>query len=270
MIRDLVPDDLWARIAPILPPPPQRRNRHPGRRRTDDRTALAGILFVLRTGAAWRDVPRQEMGLLSGVTAWRRLRDWTEAGVWPRLHAAILAELRKAGLLEMDDCAIDGSHVRSLKGGAHTGPSPVDRGRPGSKHHIIVDRKGTPLAVSLTGGNRHDVTQLIPLIDAIPRIRGLRGRPRHRPQRLYADRGYDFDKYRRLLRRRGIAPKIARRGAPHGSGLGKTRWVVERTFAWLHQFKRLRIRYEMRADLHLGLLQLACGIICLRHLRAAF
>ncbi len=68
----------------------------------------------------------------------------------------------------------------------------------------------------------------------------------------------------------GIAPKIARRGAPHGSGLGKTRWVVERTFAWLHQFKRLRIRYEMRADLHLGLLQLACGIICLRNLRAAF
>lgn len=110
-----MPDDLWARIAPILPPPPQRRNQHPGRRRTDDRTALAGILFVLRTGAAWRDVPRQETGC-SGVTAWRRLRDWTEAGVWPRLHAAILAELRKAGLLEMDDCAIDGSHVRSLKG----------------------------------------------------------------------------------------------------------------------------------------------------------
>ncbi|MEU5459623.1 IS5 family transposase [Streptomyces globisporus] len=269
MIRDLVPDDLWARFAPILPPPPQRRNQHPGRRRTDDRIALAGILFVLRTGAAWRDVPRKEIGC-PGVTAWRRLRDWTEAGVWPRLHAAILAELRKAGLLEMDDCAIDGSHVRSLKGRAHTGPSPIDRGRPGSKHHIVVDRRGTPLAVSLTGGNRHDVTQLIPLIDAIPRIRGLRGRPRHRPQRLYADRGYDFDKYRRLLRRRGIAPKIARRGAPHGSGLGKTRWVVERTFAWLHQFKRLRIRYEMRADLHLGLLQLACGITCLRNLRAAF
>ncbi|MFF8295080.1 IS5 family transposase [Streptomyces globisporus] len=268
-MRDLVPDDLWARIAPILPPLRSGGiNIRGDAGQTTAPPALAGILFVLRTGAAWRDVPRQEIGC-SGGTAWRRLRDWTEAGVWPRLHAAILAELRKAGLLEMDDCAIDGSHVRSLKGGAHTGPSPVDRGRPGSKHHIVVDRRGTPLAVSLTGG-KHDVSQLIPLIDAIPRIRGLRGRPRHRPQRLYADRGYDFDKYRRLLRRRGIAPKIARRGAPHGSGLGKTRWVVERTFAWLHQFKRLRIRYEMRADLHLGLLQLACGIICLRNLRAAF
>lgn len=80
----------------------------------------------------------------------------------------------------------------------------------------------------------------------------------------------DFDKYRRLIRARGITPKIARRGTPHGSGLGKTRWVVERTFAWLHQFKRLRTRYEIRADLHLALLQLACSIICLRRLRTSF
>ncbi|MEU8975703.1 IS5 family transposase [Streptomyces monashensis] len=142
-------------------------------------------------------------------------------------------------------------------------------GRPGSKHHVMVDRQGTPLAVSLTGGNRHDVTQLTPLLDAIPRIGGLRGRPRNRPKRMFADRGYDFDKYRRLLWKRGIKPLIARRGVAHGSGLGKTRWVVERTFAWLHRFKRLRIRYERRADLHHGLLQLACCLICLRRLQAS-
>ncbi|MEV6536913.1 IS5 family transposase [Streptomyces sp. NPDC048448] len=269
MNSDLVPDDLWAHVAPLLPPCAERRHRHAGRRRIPDRIALAGILYVLRTVVAWRDVPRQLVGC-SGVTAWRRLRDWTEAGIWPRLHTALLTELRAAGLLEMDNCAVDGSHVRALKGGFHTGPSPVDRGRPGSKHHLIVDRHGTPLAVSLTGGNRHDVTQLMPLLDAIPRIPGLRGRPRHRPRRLFADRGYDFDKYRRLLRSRGITPKIARRGAPHGSGLGKTRWVVERAFAWLHQFKRLRNRYEIRADLHQGLLELACSMICLGRLRTAF
>ena len=135
---------------------------------------------------------------------------------------------------------------------------------------MIVDRQGTPLAVSLTGGNRHDVTELIPLLDAIPPIAGQRGRPRSRPKRLFADPGYDLDKYRRPLWKRGIKPVIARRGAPHGSGLGQTRWVVERTFAWLHQFKRLRIRYEHRADLHQGLLELACSIICLRRLRKAF
>lgn len=153
--------------------------------------------------------------------------------------------------------------------GDHVGPSPVDRARPGSKHHLIVDRHGTPLAVTLAGGNRHDVTQLLPLLDAIPSIRGLRGRPRRKPRRLYADRGYDFDKYRRLLWKHGIKPLIARRGVAHGSGLGKVRWVIERTFAWLHQFKRLRTRYERRADLHQGLLELACSLICLRRLRTS-
>ncbi|MEU3044737.1 IS5 family transposase [Streptomyces diastaticus] len=255
MRADLVPDDLWERVAPLLPPAPERRHRYPGRLRVPDRAALAGVMYVLRTGVAWRDVPAEAVGC-SGVTAWRRLRDWSE--------------LRRAGLLDLDDCAVDGSHVRALKRGDHTGPSPVDRARPGSKHHVIVDRHGTPLAVTLTGGNRHDVTQLLPLLDSVPPIRGLRGRPRRKPRRLYADRGYDFDKYRRLLWKRGVKPVIARRGVAHGSGLGKVRWVVERTFAWLHQFKRLRIRYERRADLHQGLLELACSLICLRRLRASF
>ncbi|EOM74571.1 transposase [Rhodococcus rhodnii LMG 5362] len=124
--------------------------------------------------------------------------------------------------------------------------------------------------MSLTGGNRHDVTQLMPLVEAIPRIRGRRGRPRNRPRRLFADRGYDYDKYRNLLRGKGITPMIARRGVAHGSGLGKVRWVVERTFAWLHQFKRLRTRSEVHANLHQGLLELACSIICLRRLRKSF
>ncbi|MGI5341445.1 IS5 family transposase [Streptomyces sp. CA-181903] len=267
MPDDLVSDDLWARVAPLLPSRPPRRYRHPGRLPADDRAALRGIVYVLRKGVSWWDMPAERTGC-SGITAWRRLRDWTEAGVWPRLHEVLLAELRAVGLLEMGEAAIDGSHVWALKRGAHTGPSPVDRGRTGSKHHLIVDRHGTPLAVTLTGGNRHDVTQLLPLLNAIPPVRGLRGRPRRRPRRLFADRGYDYDKYRRL-RRRGITPRIARRGVAHGSGLGKTRWVVERTFAWLHQFKRLRIRYEIRANLHLALLQLACSIICLRRLRTA-
>ncbi|MFI0960648.1 IS5 family transposase [Streptomyces sp. NPDC021080] len=263
MSIDLVSDDLWDRIAPLLPERPPRRHRHPGRLPVPDRVALAGIVYVLRKGVAWCDVPVQVVGC-SGATSWRRLRDWTEAGVWPRLHATLLTELRRVDLLDLDDCSVGGSHVRALKGGSRVGPSPVDRTRPGSKHHLIVDRHGTPLAVTLTGGNRHDVTQLLPLLDAIPPIRGRRGRPRRKPRRLYADRGYDFDKYRRLLWKRGVKPLIARRGVAHGSGLGKVRWVVERAFAWLHQFKRLRTRYERRADLHQGLLEPACSLIRLR------
>jgi transposase len=125
---------------------------------------------------------------------------------------------------------------------------------------------GLPLAVALTGGHRNDVTRLIPLIQAVPPIRGVPGRPLQRPGRIYADRGYDHDKYRDLVRGLGIVPHIARRGAENGSGLDTKRWVVERGFAHLHTFKRLCIRYERRADIHQAFLSLACSIICLRAL----
>jgi transposase len=155
------------------------------------------------------------------------------------------------------------------KGGSATGPSPVDRARAGSKHHLLVDAGGIPLAWSVTGGNRNDVTQLIPLLEAVPAVAGLPGRPRRRPACLVADRGYDHDKYRRLLRERGITPLIARRETEHGSGLGRTRWVVERTFAHLHNFKRLLVRFERRAEMHLALLGLACCLVCFRRLRSS-
>ncbi|MGW0891528.1 IS5 family transposase [Saccharopolyspora sp. NPDC002578] len=154
-------------------------------------------------------------------------------------------------------CLPRAGHARRPK----TGPSPVDRARPGSKHHMISDARGTPLAVTLTGGNRNDVTQLIPLTDAVPGVRGRRGRPRFRPDTVYADRAYDHDKYRRLLRHRRITPVIARRGDEHGSGLGVVRWVIERSLGWLHWPRRLRIRWERRADIHDSLLQLTTCLI---------
>ena len=99
-----------------------------------------------------------------------------------------------------------------MKGGAATGPSPVDRGKTGSKHHVIVEAHGIPRATILTGGNRNDVTRLLPLIEAVPPIRGKRGRPRRRPRHLYADRGYDHEAYRDWVRAVQFIPHIARRG----------------------------------------------------------
>ncbi|AIA07800.1 hypothetical protein DC74_7378 [Streptomyces noursei] len=121
--------------------------------------------------------------------------------------------------------------------------------------------------MSLTGGNRNDVTQLLPLLDKIPAVAGAVGRPRHRPDTLFADRGYDHDKYRRLLRQRGIRPVIARRGKRHGSGLGIFRYVVERTISWLHGFRRLHIRWERRDDIHEAFLGLATCLITYRHVQ---
>lgn len=151
--------------------------------------------------------------------------------------------------------------------GALTGPSPVDRGRTGSKHHLLTDPSGIPLAISLTGGNRNDVTQLLPLVDGLAPVKGKVGRPRQRADALLADRGYDHDKYRRELRKRGVKPVIARRGVQHGSGLGTQRWVVERTFAWLHNLRRLRTRYERSDELHMAFMLLGCAVVCQRMLR---
>ena len=120
--------------------------------------------------------------------------------------------------------------------------------------------------MKLTGANANDITQLLPLVDAIPRVRGKRGRPRQRPKQVQGDRGYDSEPHRDELRARGIEPVLAKRNTPHGSGLGVYRWVVERTLAWLHQFRRLRVRYERRDDIHEAFLTIGCIVICWRHL----
>lgn len=131
---------------------------------------------------------------------------------------------------------------------------------------MITDAQGIPLAAHVTGANVPDVTQAMALVEAIPPVKGKRGRPRQRPRQVQGDRGYDAAWVRQELRRRHIRPVLAKRRKPHGSGLGITRWVVERTLSWLHQFRRLRVRYERRADIHEAFLTLACIIICARFL----
>jgi transposase len=153
------------------------------------------------------------------------------------------------------------------KGGDDTGRNPVDRGKPGSKYHLVVGRRGVPLAVALSAANVHDGRRLAPLIDAIPPIvgpRGRPGRPRFRPAKLHADKAYDGAEHRRALRARGIAPRIARRGVESSERLGRHRWVVERSLAWLLGCRRLGVRYERDPDLLRGLLHLARSLICLR------
>jgi transposase len=118
----------------------------------------------------------------------------------------------------------------------------------------------------LTGGHRNDVTQLLPLIDAVKPIRSRVGRPRKRPSKPVADRGYDHDKYRREPWRRGIKPVIGRRASEHGSRLGKQRWIVEAAVNFLHQFRRLRIRWERDPEMHLAFLLRACSLLCWRRL----
>src|SRR3712207_2829390 len=120
------------------------------------------------------------------------------------------------------------------KGGELTGPNPTDRGKAGSKYHLLVDANGLPLNIAVSGANRHDSMFLEPMLDSMPAIKGVgRGHPRRRPVKLHADKGYDNPRVRRYLRRRGITARIARRGIESSERLGRHRWVVERTNGWL-------------------------------------
>lgn len=230
------------------------------------RACLTGILFVLRTGIPWQMLP-QELGCGSGMTCWRRLRDWQAAGIWDLMHFALLDWLARHDLIDWSRAVVDSCSVRAVSGGDQTGSNPTDRAKLGSKRHLICDGRGVPLAVRLTGANRNDSQEALALVDAILPLQGERGRPRHRPDCVVGDRGYDAEAIRYGLRTRGILPLVARRRTKHGSGLGTWRWVAERTFAWLNQFRRLRVRYERRADIHRAFLSLGCALICWQFLR---
>ncbi|MDI4655129.1 IS5 family transposase [Xanthobacter autotrophicus] len=261
MAKQLLPDALWAEIAPLFPPAAPRPKG--GRPRVENREALTGILFVLYTAIPWERLQVEVAGC-SGMTCWRRLRAWQDARLWDEIHRHMLERLSLAGEIDWSRASVDSSSVPAKKGGDAIGPNPTDRGKRGTKRHIVVDRRGLPLAVVLTGANRHDSMALTTVVDAIQPVRQRRGRPRKRPQKLHADKGYDFDRRRKDLRKRGITPRITRRGIDSSEHLGKHRWVVERTFAWINKFRRLTIRYERHVDLYRAFLVLAAAIICFR------
>ena len=186
MRKLLVEDKLWKQVEPLLPVPKPRRFRYPGRKPLDNRRALTGVLFVLKTGIAWNDLP-QEMGCGSGVACWGRLRDWHAAGVWAPLHEVLLAELRYADKIDWSRAAADSTTLRALRGGDQTGKTPTDRGRKGTRDHLLTDGTGVPLAAHATGANRHDVTQLKALVEAVPPVAGKPGHPKHKPEAVLAE-----------------------------------------------------------------------------------
>ena len=123
MAKPILDDALWELIGPLLPPPKPRRRRHPGRKPIPHRAALTGILYVLRTGIPWEYLP-QEMGCGSGMTCWRRLRDWQAAGAWEHIRCRLLNELRAAGKIDWSRAVVDSASLRALKGGRTRAPIP--------------------------------------------------------------------------------------------------------------------------------------------------
>ena len=166
----------------------------------------------------------------------------------------------------LEPCLAGRGQHPGQKGGDEVGPNPTDRGKPGTKRHVVVERKGLPLAALRTGANRHESVVFETLLDAIPPIRQPNGRRRKRPHKLHADKGYDIPRCRRALTKRHIRIRIARKGIDSSQRLGRHRWVVERPLAWLNRYRRLTVRYERRADIHQAFLTLGCALICFKAL----
>lgn len=257
-----VPEALWRTIAPLLPP--ERPKPKGGRPRVPDRVVLAGILYQLRTGCQWKALP-SEFG--SGSTCHLRLQQWRQAGVFTDIFVALLERNDKRRGIAWKWTALDGFIVKAPKGGDLTGANPTDRGKRGTKRHILTDRRGVPLAATLSAANVHDKWLLAATLDAVV-IRAPRG-PR-RPKHLCLDKGYDFLDCEAAVRQRRIVPHIRRKGEPpligrvHGR---PRRWVVERTGSWQNHFRALLIRWERKAENYLALLHLACGLIAFQQAR---
>jgi transposase len=256
-----MPEEFYDELEVHLPPE-QPVGPAGGRPRVPHRSVVKVLWFVLTSGCRWEDVPK-ELGC-SGRTAHRRLQEWEQLGIWDRLHVHLLTLLKQAQEFDPSLVVVDSVIVRAFGGGAQTGPSPVDRRKSGTKHTLMVDRNGIPLAIKMAPAGASDHTQILPTLLKFPRVRGTRGRPKERPDELLADRGYDSHHTRALLRWLGIEPRIGRRNTPHGSGLGRLRWVVERTISWLKGLRRLRVRYDRLQVIQEAWNTLAAAVICFR------
>ena len=248
MAKPLVSDELWAVVAPLLPP--ERPSPKGGRPRVADRAALTGILFVLKSGIPWEMLP-QEMGCGSGMTCWRRLRDWQEAG---RLGTAPPRAARPARRGQRDrlEPLLAGQRQRpGQKGGELHRPEP-DRSRQAGHEAPRHRRRRRHPARRSCSPPRQRPRQ--PAFRAAARRRAADPAVRRAgrgsgPSKLHADKAYDYRRCRRACRKRGASPLASPARGRSSERLGRHRWVVERTLAWLARFRRLTIRYERRADI---------------------
>lgn len=259
----LIPDELWTLEAPLLPSFADRPQGG-GTAPCDERAVFTAVVYVLTSGCAWRHLPPAFD--TSSATAHRRFTAWTEAGLWRRLHRAVLDELGARDEVDWTSAIIDAASVHAKKGGSLTGSNPVDRGKKGSKLHVLSDTQGIPLAVAVSGANLHDSQAFEPLMLAIPDIRSRRGPRRRRPVKNRADEAYFSADHLAWLRGRSLIPRIARRGIESGERLGRHRWKIERSIAWLFGYRRLTVRYERKGSHFLAFLGLTAALICYKKL----
>lgn len=265
-LRHALSDDHYALIESLLP-----TNDRPGHPWKSHRSVINGVLWILHTGAPWRDLPRATYG--PWQTVYERFNRWSKDGTWGRILEALHVRLDANGKIDWDLFCIDGSSVRAARAAAGASPTdgtaaePADhalgrsRGGNGSKIQLVCDGHGLPMAVTVTAGQRHESTQFAAVMAAV-RVPRPKGRPRRRPRKLAGDKGFSYPHIRRSLRRRGIKAVIPtrkdqRRWLGFDKATYRRRNVVERCIGWLKERRRLATRFEKLAENFLAMVKLA-------------
>jgi transposase len=240
--------NLIATVIDFCTPPTEQGRGHP---RSATVRVLATLRQFLREGTPWRSL-KATADKVSGSTLRRHLEQWAGIGVLAQVHAVLVGMLRGDPTLILDTCS-----VRAKRGGDLTGPNPTDRGKRGTKYHIATMGDGVPVACAATAANVNDTLVFERLFLAAFAVMA-------RIRTVFADKGYDAEHHRDLCREFGAEPCIHKRGQPHGSGLGKRRWPVERSNAWVLESlgagtqTRLALRYDRLGFIIQSLLQAAC------------
>jgi putative transposase len=261
-----LPDDVWAEMEMLLPPRPE----HPlgcHNPRVPDRDAMDAILFVLRTGCQWNAL--DATGICSCSSAYRRFREWAEAGVFLEFWRRGLIAFEGIKGIDWEWLAADGAMLKSPPGGDCSGRNPTDRAKQGTKRSLLTDAGGVPLGLDIAGANVRDEKLLRATLASIPIALPDRSAD---PPALCLDKGYDYAEVYELAAQFGFTAHIRSRNdeaeaLKREAGYRARRWVVERTHSWLNRFRRLLVRWEKRADTYLAMLHLACGLITWRAAR---
>jgi putative transposase len=275
-----LPRPLWRKVKKCLPKK-RKKATEGGRPRASDRAVINGIWYVLWTGCQWKAIHRDWFGVSSSVIH-ERFQRWTRMGIFEKLMKRMAQYYAK----ERDGVAwrwqaMDSKSSAAPLGGEKTGKNPTDRGKLGAKINLIVDERGAPISITLTGANRHDKISAIDLIVSV-----VLKRPAHKEQHLCADKAYDAADVKEFLASEGYTAhiKVNPRRSKGAQGSGDEcppndssssssssskkvhparRWVVERTISWLSKRRSLRTRWAKKAENWLSLVQLACGHILL-------
>jgi transposase len=264
MSRHELTNHQWKKIEEYLPKPRSGK----GRPEADRRQTLNGIIYILKTGCAWADLPKRYG---SYVTCWRKHHQYVKLGIWDRIWGFLLRDLQEKGLIGLDCVHLDASFVPAKRGGTKVGKTKIGKGS--QVLSIVENKKGLPIALLVEDANPHEINFAEKIVEKI-RIPQKRGTPLKKPKILVADKGYNSQVFRTYLQKKGILsriplkknqkPKRGRKPKDFGNAY-KQRFKVERCFAWMDNYRRLVVRYDRSALMYRGFCMLACIIMCLRH-----